>query len=125
MREFQDRRRVRRLLHSRYVIGALGVVLVLSADAVWGIYDKYQKSQSLASKMQGNLAELQSRKQKLEGLNASLATSEGREREIRDRFGVVKEGERSVVIVDDASGTRMIQPASSGGLWGWFLDLFR
>lgn len=125
MREFQDRRRVRRLLHSRYAIGALIVVFLLSAQAVWGIYNKYQKSEELAARMEANLAELKSRKYKLEGLNASLETPEGKEREIRDRFGVVKEGERTVVIVDDREADDGIEPLKEGGWWSAFLDIFR
>jgi len=125
MREFQDRRRVRRLLHSRYVIGALFVVMALSANALWGIYDKYQNSEELERRMKVNLAELQARKQRLEGLNASLGTSEGREREIRDRFGVTMEGERTIILVDDSKGSgTAVEPASEGP-WAWFVGLFR
>jgi cell division protein FtsB len=125
MREFQDRRRVRRLLHSRYAIGVLFVILILSADALWGIYNKYQKSEELERRMQGNLVELQSRKRKLEALNASLATEQGKEREIRDRFGVVKEGESTVIIFDDGRGTPPPPPAPARGWFSWLFDLFR
>ncbi len=125
MREFQDRRRVRRLLHSRYVIGALIVVFALSIRAVWGIYDKYTKSEELSARMEANLEELRSRKQKLEDLNASLGTAEGREREIRDRFGVVREGERTIVIVDDPGTNSDVTPLEPRSWWTVFLDIFR
>ena len=125
MREFQDRRRIRRLLHSRYAIGALVVVLALSIEAVWGIYSKYGKSEELAARMEANLAELQTRKQRLEGLNASLETSEGKEREIRERFGVVREGERTIIIVDEAGADDGVTPIAPRGWWGAFLAGFR
>jgi cell division protein FtsB len=125
MREFQDRRRIRRFLHSRYAIGVLLLVLALSSDALWGIYDKYQKSEGLERRMTANLAELQARRQRLEGLNASLGTSEGKEREIRDRFGVIREGEKTIILVDDKEGSGTVRALSNQGLWTRFLDLFR
>jgi len=125
MREFQDRRRIRRLLHSRYAIGVLVVILALSAQAVWGIYNKYRKSEELSARMGANLSELKTRKQRLEGLNASLGTSEGKEREIRDRFGVVREGERTIIIVEGTSADDGVTPIAPRGWWEAFLDIFR
>jgi cell division protein FtsB len=125
MREFQDRRRFRRLLHSRYVIGALFVVIAILINALWGIYDKYQNSKELERRMAVNLGELQARKQRLEGLNASLGTAEGREREIRDRFGVTMEGERTIILVDDSKGSGTAGEPASDGPWAWFTGLFR
>lgn len=125
MREFQDRRRIRRFLHSRYAIGALLLVLALSVDALWGIYDKYQKSEELERRMMANVAELQSRRQRLEALNASLGTAEGKEREIRDRFGVIREGEKTVILVDDKEGSGTVRALPDPGLWTRLIDLFR
>ncbi len=125
MREFQDRRRFRRFFHSRYAIGVLILVLVLAAQAVWGIYNKYQKSEELSQRMSANLSELQDRRQKLVSLNASLETEQGREREIRDRFGVVREGEQTVIIVENRSGDGGITPLPERSVWQAFLDLFR
>jgi cell division protein FtsB len=125
MREFQDRRRVRRFLHSRYAIAVLLLVLALSADALWGIYAKYQKSEELERRMAANVDELQARRLRLEGLNASLGTSEGKEREIRDRFGVIREGEKTIILVDDKEGSGTVRALTDPGLWERFLDLFR
>jgi cell division protein FtsB len=125
MREFQDRRRIRRFLHSRYAIGVLLIVLALSVNALWGIYEKYQKSEELERRMTANLDELQARKQRLEGLNASLGTAEGKEREIRDRFGVIREGEKTIILIDDKEGSGTVRTLSDPGLWERFLDLFR
>jgi cell division protein FtsB len=125
MREFQDRRRIRRFLHSRYAIAVLLLVLALSANALWGIYSKYQKSAELERRMTANLDELQARKQRLEALNASLGTSEGRDREIRDRFGLIREGERTVILIDEKGGSGTVRALPDPSLWDRFIDLFR
>src|SRR6185295_11290276 len=99
MREFQDRRRMKRFLHSRYAIALLVFVCLILAKGVWGVYDKYEKSKELAQRTRQELVELEARPKSLSERSAAPATPEGKEREIRDRFGVVKEGEKMVVIV--------------------------
>jgi cell division protein FtsB len=125
MREFQERRRMRRFLHSRYAIAVLLVLCALLARGVWSVYQKYERSKELAQRTQGELAELEARQKTLSQLNASLETEQGKEREIRDRFGVVKPGERMVVVVDDATRTDDGQSDGAGGWWQRFLGWFR
>lgn len=123
MREFQERRRIKKLLHSRYAILALAVVCLLVAHALWGAYQKYEKSREIALRMSADLAALQAREDSLTQSISALDTPEGREREIRSRFGVIKPGESMVVLVDDASGSREALPAERGW-WSRFLGIF-
>lgn len=125
MREFQERRRIRRFLHSRYAIAVLLVLCALLARGVWSVYQKYERSKDLAQRTQAELSELEGRQKTLSQLNASLETEQGKEREIRDRFGVVKPGERMVVVVDDAAQDEGGQDGGSGGWWQSLLDWFR
>lgn len=124
MREFQERRRVKKLLHSRYAIAVLVVVLLLTARGVWGVYQKYEKSKDIAERMRTEASSLAARQDSLQASIAALGTSEGREKEIRDRFGVVKPGEKMVVLVDTASTDEPIVPAEPEGLWARFWGLF-
>jgi cell division protein FtsB len=125
MREFQERRRLKRLLHSRYAIIAMIVLLLLLGRAVWGIYSKYERSREIAERVKADLVTLEEREKILSKSIESLSTEEGKERELRDRFGVVKEGERLVVLVDaDESGKNEIKPVEKSW-WQGFLDIFR
>lgn len=125
MREFQDRRRIRKLLHSRYVIAALAILCVLLVRATWGVYGKYERSRELAETAARDLEGLEARERHLSSLNASLTTEEGQGREIRDRFGLVMEGEQAIVIVDSREEYTSGSPAEERGFWSRFLDLFR
>ena len=121
MREFQERRRVKRLLHSRYVIAVLVVVCLFLAHGVWDVYGKYEKSKEIADRVSVNLSSLQAREGSLGQEIASLGTPEGKEKEIRDRFGVVKAGENVVVVEDDASATGQTVGTGNGGWWSRFI----
>ncbi len=124
MREFQERRRIKKLLHSRYAITFLIVVLLFVLKGVWGVYGKYEKSKEIALRMKTEAAALQAREDSLNNSIAALGTPEGKEKEIRDRFGVVKPGEKMVVLVDAAATTGPIEAVPDTGWWSRFLSLF-
>ncbi len=106
MREFQERRRFRKLLHSRYIIAGLIIICILLGRAVWNVYGKYEKSKMIADRTETELSNLKAREKSLNQEIIDLNTDSGKEREIRERFGVVKEGEKMIVLVDDTSGNK-------------------
>ncbi len=124
MREFQERRRLKRLLHSRYAIGALAVVLLLVLRGVWGVYVKYEKSKELSARMASEASALQEREDALKASIDSLSTPEGREREMRDRFGVVKPGEKMVVLVNPQPSGDTAPAPEPRGFWSRLVGLF-
>ncbi|HEU5114497.1 MAG TPA: septum formation initiator family protein [Candidatus Paceibacterota bacterium] len=124
MREFQERRRIKRFLHSRYAIAVLAIVVLVLVRGVWNVYGKYEKSKEIADRMQSDLSSLQSRESSLSKQIDALSTPEGKEREIRDRFGVVKDGEKMVILVDDSTTSTQTAAAANTGFWSRFLGFF-
>ncbi|HEY9480696.1 MAG TPA: hypothetical protein VIR98_00490 [Candidatus Paceibacterota bacterium] len=124
MKEFHDRRRARKLLHSRYAIFILALMVALLARGAWGVYGKYRKSEELLAASQASLASLEVREKSLDRAIMSLSTDEGKERELRDRFAVVREGERLVVLVDKEEERPAPKAPAQEGFWhhllGWF-----
>lgn len=124
MREYQERRKIKKLLHSRYAIAVLAIVIIFLGRAVWGIYIKYERSKEINERVKADFAELSAREASLNRAISDLGSEEGREREVRDRFGVVKEGERMIVLVDgDETDAAMPKSAKKGILsrfWGFF-----
>ncbi|HVU06328.1 MAG TPA: septum formation initiator family protein [Candidatus Paceibacterota bacterium] len=125
MREFQERRRIKRLLHSRYAIAALAIMCLFLGRGVWNVYAKYEKSRDISARMETELSALQTREDSLNGQIVALGTPEGKEREIRDRFGVVRAGEKMVVLVDEASNTDQTAAVAEISWWEKLLSLFR
>lgn len=122
MREFQDRRKAKKFLHSRYAIAFLIIIAALVSRGVWGIYVKYEKSSALAEKSRMDLTVLQERQEALSKSISALNTEEGREKELRDRFGVVKPGEKMVILVDNVPVAKASVNAVNDSWWSKFLE---
>jgi len=124
MREFQDKRRFKKLMHSRYVIVALIIICVLLGRAVFSVYEKYDRSKDIADRAQNELLLLSAREQSLNKEIINLGTELGKEKEVRERFGVVKEGERMIVLVDDKSSEKSNIILVKDGWWQKFIGFF-
>lgn len=120
MREFQEKRRFKKLLYSRYVIAVLFIFCILLVRAVWGVYDKYEKSREISDKTKTDFSAMFARREFLTREIADLNTDLGRESEIRERFGAVRGGERLVVLIDDKSGKKPMTQITSES---WFSRL--
>lgn len=123
MREFEERRKTRKLLHSRYAIAALFVIVVLVSRGVWSAYDKYRKSSEVAERMRTELSSLKQKESTLSASLSELDTPEGKEREVRDRFGAVKEGERLIILLDDEPTSTPVS-SDDDGIWDRIKALF-
>ncbi|MEK7607728.1 MAG: hypothetical protein AAB484_02295 [Patescibacteria group bacterium] len=128
MKEFQERRRFRKLLHSRYVIAILFILCILLGRAVWNMYGKYEKSKTIAERTKVEFSALEKREKLLNQGITDLNTNLGKEREIRERFRVVKEGERMIVLVENESLSESISSIAWKSWWdklSGFFGFFR
>ena len=101
MREFQGhhRRRLRRLTASRPVQVLLLLILILLAESVVRLYQRGQAVAGEEQSLKQELAALEARRAELTAEVASLETDRGGEAASRERFGVVKEGEKVINLV--------------------------
>ncbi len=123
MREFQNKRSSTKFLYSKYVIFLLIILLVIMGHAVYRAYGKYERSKQALTLAEIELEKLQSRKAILDEELADLETVEGKERAVRERFGLVKEGEKLIVLIEDDSPEPQIIEKKTW--WERFLDIFR
>jgi len=72
------------------------------------------------------IASLKSREDSLNSDISKMQTKEGIEEIIRDKYQVVKKGEKMVVIVDnkDVNNTTSSQ-TNSHGFWNWVKNIFK
>ena len=128
MREFQEKRRLHKLLYSKPSIALLLLILCISAGATWGIYDKYSETKKNTEIANLKLQELSKQENELQAEITHLASSQGVEDEIRGKFGFSKNGEGVIVLVDEQSSTENMEPPLSAGfisrlagkIWGLF-----
>ena len=102
----------------------LGILVLIFA---WGVIDLTVKMRTTREnrKIIGNkVAELEGEKAKLSSDIARLETESGIEENIRDKFGLAKEGEGLIVVVEDKEKVE-VEDESSGGFFNFFRNLFK
>jgi cell division protein FtsB len=127
MHDFQQRKKFRKRLYSRGAVIALAIMTVLLLRGVIGVLQKERESQKNVEEVSLKLEEARARDEELSQRIASIQTTSGVEREIRERYSVSKEGEEVVVLVEK-EGKVEGETATSKGVWSsikaWFGGLF-
>ena len=124
MRNFQQKRGLRDVIHSRPVLAVLGLIVLFFAWGVIGFMGKTQITRENRKIAENKIAELEEKKEKLSLEIAKLRTESGIEENIREKFGLAKEGEGLIVVVEDKN-----MPESSitqkQGWFNFFADWFK
>ncbi len=100
MREFQEKRKIRKKIYSPYSLGALLLVMAFLGKATWNVYLKYDSSLEKKDRTAAEFQTMEDRHSALEASVARLKTTEGVEEEIREKYRMAKDGEHLLVIVD-------------------------
>jgi len=125
MRNFQDKRSFKRVLQSKPVLFLLFLVFLVFAWGVFGFLGKMQETRKNKNNAYDKLEELKREKVRLSGEIDKLQTEEGVEATIREKFGLAKEGEGLIVVVDDKNGAEEVMVEESGGFFLFLKNLFK
>ncbi len=101
MKKFESKRQLKSRLYSRTTVTLLFLLILLLAKGVFAIYVKSRDSALMRDAAYVKLEEIKNRKKIISGEVTNLNIDQGIEREIREKFNVVKPGEKVVLIVDD------------------------
>lgn len=127
MREFQEKRRVRKILYSPGVLAALLIMFILISVSTVKVYLKSRLAVSKNEKVEQKIEELRKRKSELEKEIKRLQSNFGAEEEIRKKFNVMKPGEKVIVIVDKSEKIDFNEKKPAGfwkGVWGTIKEIF-
>lgn len=94
-------------MHSKPVLILFGVFILIFSWSVFGFWNKMEETSKNKKIVEAKVALLKQQKEKLLSDINSLNTDEGKEKVFRENFGLAKEGEDMIVIVDDKN-----QPAA-------------
>lgn len=119
MREFSQKRRYKQMMYSFPVLLILLLILFFIAKGSFGIYQKYSLSKNELNSSKEDLVILEEKKNYIHQKVEKLKTETGIEKEIRSKFNVAREGEKMVVIVDDAPEEVIVEEEK-----GFFKKLF-
>ena len=125
MRKFQEKRNWRDIVQSRPILILLGIIVIAFTWNVYGILARMQETVKNRKIEEDKITQLEQRKDKLTNDIANLKTEKGVEENIRDKFGLVKEGEGMIVVVDDKDQASAIKATPSGGFWSFLKNIFK
>jgi cell division protein FtsB len=121
--EFQEKKKVKRLMFSKVTLVILVVIAGVLINAVWSVYKKREITKENLNKTRLNLEGLEQRQNNLSVEIGRLKTEAGIEEEIREKYGLVKPGEEVITIVHKSDGLSTSSLGSdSKGFWQKVLD---
>jgi len=124
MMDFQQKKRMRKVLYSPKVALLLLVVFVFLARGAWGAYTKERESRLNLNKVEEDYSKAMEREAFLSEEIDRLSTEEGMEEEIRGKFNVTKPGEE-VVLVIESEGDLSEEVAEKQGFWKKLISFFK
>ena len=130
VRDFQERKKIERILFSLPVLALLVLFVVLAALGVVRVgYRKYLFDQEVAA-LREEIAAVEAQRIEHENRLRELATPEGLDREARGKFNLKKEGEEVVLFLESPqSAPSPDQKSGVAGAWrsfrGWIDGWFR
>jgi cell division protein FtsB len=117
MQEFQQKKKIRKVLYSPITLIILAVILLVLIKGVWSVYTKENVSSYNLEQEKNELAKLIDREKSLAASFEYLKTDQGIESEIRTKFRAVKDGEKISVIIDDRGSTTQATTTEKNGFW--------
>jgi len=128
MHEFQQKQKIRRILYSRSSLIVAVIVTTFFLRGAWGVWQKQKESRAKLAETEVALVVAQNRQAVLSQNIERLNTTEGMEREIRERFSVKKPGEDVILVVESPEATTSIT-VESQSVWSkielWFAGFFK
>ena len=111
-------------MQSRPVLAFLSILVIFFAWGVVRLMGKMQTTIENRKIVENKVAELESEKVKLSADIAKLKTESGIEENIRQKFGLAKEGEDMIIVVEDQNPLE-INEKEGGGFFSFFTNLFK
>lgn len=100
MREYQERRKFKKIIYSKWSYLFLSAIIVFIFYSTIGVYRKSRNNLAQNKEEENKLAALEKRNAELENEIIRMESESGKEEEIRKKFNVAKQGEKILVIVD-------------------------
>ena len=101
MKNFKQKRSGRKILESPPFLILLTLIVFIFAWNMFGLWGRMRDTAKNRQIAEAKVSELTQGKEKLSYDIAKLETQAGVEESIREKFGLAKEGERMIIVVED------------------------
>ena len=125
MRNLGNQNRWRSVLQSSPVLIILFLVVLTFAWSVFGFWGKMSDTKRNRQIVEAKVAELKKEQLRLSADISKLNTEAGVEDSIREKFGLAKEGEGLIVVVEDENEVGQDVEDDSNWLTSFFKKLFK
>jgi cell division protein FtsB len=127
MANFQKKPTSTNLWHSPLMLFVIFCVVLIFMYNMIGIVDKANDTRKKTAVVRSQITELSAREETLSSDIANLKTEQGVEETLRDKYQLVKSGEKMVVIVDQEASANQVIPEKPKGksFKEFFRDLFK
>jgi cell division protein FtsB len=120
-----NKQKEQKLWHSPLALLVLFLIVVVFSYNTIGLIIKERETTKNKESELMKIDDLRKRETSLSNDIARLSTDEGREESIRDKFQVVKPGEKMVVIVDEEQNAEAVDvTANDYSFWGFIKRAF-
>lgn len=106
------------------VLLLLGIVLVIFASGVIRLTGKMVETAKNRKIAEYKIEQLKKEKEKLSANIKNLETDEGVEASIREKFGLAKDGEEIIIVVEDKNKPA-VPKTETGGFFSFFKNWFK
>ena len=125
MRNFQEKKRFKQVMQSKPVLVVLGIVILVFAWSVFGLVGKMRETIKNRQVAEEKIQALQKEKEQLTNNIDQLKTNQGLEENIREKFGLAKDGEGMVVVTDDKDSSVGGAGNKSAGFFSKIINWFK
>src|SRR5688572_2800520 len=125
MRNLERRIRWKGIVESKPILLFLGVLVLVFAWSVIRFSAKLEETGRNKKIAEDKVAALREKKEKLSEDIESLNTDEGKEEFFRENYGLAKEGEQMIVVVEEKKPMEDNDAEASSGFMSFFKNWFR
>jgi len=118
------RSRRKKNIYPKATIIVLLVIALILARATWNVFIKNRETKENLVETVEYLDDLKKRGANIEEEIQDLSTERGIDREIREKFRVVKEGEGMIMLIDSPESYTASSTNEDKSLWSRVMDLF-
>ena len=125
MRNSRTKITFRKVAESRPFLIFLGTVVLMFSWSVFKFWNKLEETERNKEIVEAKAVAMREKKAKLEEDIERLNTVEGKEEFFRENYGLAKEGEEVIVVVEDKNATGPSQAPKKKGFWDFLSRLFK
>ena len=125
MRNLQEKKGFKYIVRTKPFLIIFAVFLCFFSYSIFGLVIKMQETASNKKITEEKIKELQDRKDKLTSDLSKLETDKGKEEIFRENYGLAKQGEGMIVIVDDKNKSPVVVQKKDAGFISFFANLFK